>query len=198
MRVNFRGTEVYISFLFTLLLSFMIAFDASLTVLMCFISIILHELAHTLMLCIFKVPVRKLELQPFGIYIEHAECMLRQKEQIFVSAAGVMLNLFTALMFSLVYIFCKNQFFLKIAMINFLLFIFNFLPVNNLDGGDLLKICLTLKLGNERGCAIFRRVSFCVSAGMIICGIAVFIWLNHNPSLLIISVNLLFYCFINK
>ena len=198
MKLKIRNTEIYISFLFSLLLSFLIAFDASLTVLVCFISIILHELAHTLMLCILKAPIRKLEFQPFGIYIEHSEYMLCRRQRLLVASAGVIFNLLFAVILMVIYIAGKNQTFLKISMINFLLFLFNSLPVKNLDGGDMLKVFLELRLGFDKGSRVFKRVSLITSILMMIAGAVVFLKFNHNPSLLIISLTLLFYCFSDK
>lgn len=198
MKVKIGDTELCISFLFAALLSLLTAFDKSYSIIICFFSILFHELSHAVVLHAFGVRINRIILNPFGVLIDREDETLSKKKKIAVSAAGIIFNFSACVVFVLLYWILKKQILLNSALVNLLLGALNALPVKNLDGGDIAEIILIEKFGEKRGIKKLSALSVCVSLLLAAAGTAVFFAADFNPTLLILSANLLFFSVLKK
>ena len=142
MRFKLFGTEFYISFLFSAVITAMLAFDRTGYALPLIFAVVMHEGGHLLVMWILDCPPKRVRLVPAAVEITTAFGCSRKKE-IAVALAGPAVNL--VLFFTLWFNFLayKNDPVLVCALINLLIFAFNMLPVTGLDGGTVLFSLLT-------------------------------------------------------
>lgn len=128
----------------------------------------IHELGHLLAGLFLKMKPEKLELIPFGVTISFRLSVddynlkvkngnLLELKKIIVALAGPVTNLLVIL---LVFNFCFD--FDKCLMIvytNFLILVFNLLPIFPLDGGRILKGVLHIYSGKRRAMLCVNCVS---------------------------------------
>ena len=198
MKFGLRKISVEISFLFCIFVCLLVAFDKSGTVLLCFVFILFHELSHILAMCVCGVNIKRIAFEPFGIYIEKSQEPLSAKRSFMILISGCAFNFAACFFFALLFHFFKNKIFLNCALINFSLFIFNALPIKNLDGGEALLLLLgELKLA-ENPLNTVKIISliccFCLFALCIILCAKV----RFNPSLIIVSLYLSFSLFLSS
>ena len=140
MRFKLFGTEFYISFLFSAVITAMLAFDRTGFALPLIFAVVMHEGGHLLVMWILDCPPKRVRLVPAAVEITAAFGCSRKKE-IAVALAGPAVNL--VLFFTLWFNFLayKNEPVLVCALINLLICAFNMLPVTGLDGGTVLFRC---------------------------------------------------------
>ena len=105
---------------------------------LCFFALTLHELGHIIMTYILDEKISILKILPFGF-----SCRLRNQSQISsekmlkILMAGPAVNFITA---GLVFYWTSD-----FAIINFLMGIFNLLPIFELDGMRIINIIITCR-----------------------------------------------------
>lgn len=127
-----------------------------------FFIVLLHEFGHCLAGHYYKVPVRDIVLYPFGgaaaMYIPP-----KPGAELVIALAGPAVNvLLIPVLFGLSYV---HSFFYLISIYNIILLVFNLLPVFPMDGGRVLRACLSYFLNNHvRATVIAGRVGqgFCL------------------------------------
>lgn len=112
-----------------------------------FISILIHEIAHIMVAKIFKIKLKNLRVSIFGASLE-IEKKIRNKKikKILMYLAGPISNLILAILIQYANINEEEK--IKIIYTNLSLCIFNLLPIMPLDGGNILKEILKIKLNN--------------------------------------------------
>lgn len=116
--------------------------------------ILIHELTHVLVGIIVGFEILRLNISPFGCYINFKiniknynkkilKGTLCSLKKIIVAIAGPFANLLIAVAF-------YNSIFEYIVYINLILAIFNILPIYPLDGGRILKQNLALFFGRRK------------------------------------------------
>lgn len=154
---NFLGIPVYIQIWFLLIFFFV----TPLMVLAIFISVLIHEMAHAFAADRLGYSVSKIDLNFFG-GAAHIDNMtnIHERDSFRIVAAG---PLITAILFIISRVCITgskspiDQFFTEMTFVNFILFVFNILPIYPLDGGRMLRDFLYIKLKN-------RKVAFKSSA----------------------------------
>ena len=116
--------------------------------LICYISILLHEIAHVITALILKVDVTEILLMPVGVSATYNENIPLKKE-IIISLAGPIMSLIMA-------IFSKDS---LISNINFIIMILNLIPIYPLDGGRIQRIFFILKYKYKKGIKISQNIS---------------------------------------
>ena len=148
---NFLNVKFKVSFLFLFLISWFFLYDVNNIALICFISSFFHELSHILVLNIFSASIETISFSITGISIKKDKDLPFLKE-FFVLIAGCLGNL-ALILFSL-------HFKLKIVLfVNVLILIFNLLPIEKLDGGQILKLFLERFLNFNLSYKIFNFIS---------------------------------------
>ena len=135
MNFKFFGVCVEISYIFACTLVLFIANDKTGVFLPFLISVIIHELAHILLLLIFGCKLKRVKLLFGTVGLEYEE-NIKDSEKLFSLAAGPFSNLLAAVAFF-------SLGFKTLFVINLVLAIYNLFPIKGLDGGDILEILLS-------------------------------------------------------
>ena len=115
-----------------------------------FISVLLHELAHSVVAKSFKIPVREIILFIFGGVAMMEDEAPSPKAEFTVAIAGPIMSFFLGITFGLLaYIYptddLLNGFLNYLMAINFMIAIFNLVPAFPLDGGRILRSIIWAK-----------------------------------------------------
>lgn len=115
------------------------------------VFIILHEIAHMITGMMLGFKPRVFKIQPFGVSIEFYNYNTYksnvQLKRIVTYLAGPLSNL----LFAFIIYIIRNNFYLKEEMLytNFVIAIFNLIPILPLDGGKILKEIMKKIFGNK-------------------------------------------------
>lgn len=142
---SFKGTPVYLKFPFLLLF---LIIKPSMVVLL-FISLLIHELAHTYVAKKLNYDVKSVVLNFFNGYAEVDLNKLTPIDTIKIVIAGPLSNLFLYIVSSLIYFKFTNEYIQDLSWININLFLFNILPIFPLDGGHVLLSIFKLKTNDD-------------------------------------------------
>lgn len=149
---------------------------------------VIHELSHMVVGIILGFKPEKLELTPLGLSIafkpNYEDYNLKIKnanafeiKKIMVALAGPIANLIIAICTCI--FLTQNENTRLIFYSNFLIAIFNLLPIYPLDGGRILKGILHIIFGKWKAKSIVNELSFIVTIILTtICSIAVFYYKN--------------------
>lgn len=112
-----------------------------------FVSILIHEMGHALMIRKFGLPTQ-ITLTTFGGYAAHPAGILSRKKSFIVTAAGPVIQIVFGLFVWLIYVNTTmpsnniEYFVFILAAISIIWAIFNCLPIFPLDGGQMLASIL--------------------------------------------------------
>jgi len=117
---------------------------AMLSAIFLFVSVLFHELGHSLVAKKFGINVKEIDLFIFGGVAMMEDEAPSPKAEFLIALAGPVVSLILGVIFALLYnVFPKNNdfsAFLKyLASVNFMLFAFNLIPAFPLDGGKILR-----------------------------------------------------------
>ena len=196
MRFRFFGTEIYISFLFSAVIAFMIATDRTGLVIPTLFSVLLHEVGHLIFMWIFECEPKSIKLVPASISITRG-ISAKKYGDLLISLAGPMVNLIMFCSLYVNFLITKSAFSLDCALINLAFFIFNMLPVSGLDGGTVLKIILSKKFKDPlKAERIVRIITLAVGLLVGIIGITLIINGELNISVFIVAIYIIISAFI--
>jgi stage IV sporulation protein FB len=156
-------------------------------VLIVYACVLMHECAHLAVCKKLKVPTLYMAITPYGMELK-LKRLATPKEQIKISLAGPILNLF---LFLGGYIFLikgvRHHLLSFFTSANFILMIFNLLPCSPLDGGEIFKSLMSKKHGILNSYKILYKISRIFGAIFFISG-AIFFYHRLNITLLIIAL----------
>ena len=114
------------------------------TTIMLFVSVILHELGHSVIALRYKIKVKQITIFIFGGVAEIAGEPPKASAEFWIAFAGPLVSFFLSGIFYVLQILTKNTapvfaVFEYLAYINFALAIFNLIPGFPLDGGRVLR-----------------------------------------------------------
>lgn len=115
---------------------------------------ILHELAHIIVSYVLKVKISEINFLSVGLNVQYENNISYTKEFI-IASAGPIFSLALALLF-------ENQ---NFAIMNFIIFMSNMMPIYPLDGGRIIRIFLVKILGYKKGITFYKVIlifSICV------------------------------------
>lgn len=102
------------------------------------LAALLHETGHVLALYFYGHKVDNIKFVGFGIRIDKS-CMLSYRQEIVVSLAGPLMNVFLCSLFGILHIVLKERFLLEICFANAGYAFLNLLPLPPLDGYKIIK-----------------------------------------------------------
>ncbi|MBU1111908.1 MAG: site-2 protease family protein [archaeon] len=111
-----------------------------------FVSVLLHELSHSLIAKTRNIKVESITLFFFGGVAGITKEDFKPKDEFLMALAGPIFSLFLAGIFLIIYIFVSNVFMNAISFylwqLNLILAIFNLMPAFPLDGGRMFRALL--------------------------------------------------------
>jgi len=151
------------------------------------ISIVLHELSHSLVARRYGIPMKGITLFIFGGVAEMEEEPPSPKAEFLMAVVGPLASILIALLSYQIYILGKkigwpvpvNGIFLYLGIINMVLAIFNLLPGFPLDGGRMLRSALWYWKKNIRWATrVSSQLGAAFGLGLIMLGVVSFIFGN--------------------
>jgi len=165
-----------------------------LSVVLIFLCVVIHEIAHSLVARSYGVKVKDIVLLPIGGVSEMEELPQKPKQEIYVAIAGPVTSIFLAFIFYLAFLLLypemktfkfsifQGNLLLNLFIINFLLALFNLLPVFPMDGGRVLRGILGLKM------EFLKATKIAVGIGEAFAIFFFFFGLFFNPWLALIAI----------
>lgn len=131
----FRIKNIYVSIsnYFFVMLAWVVLIGGVRTFILCFSSLIIHEMGHIIMIYLVKERINIFYILPLGFC-----CRLKNQNKISdnrmikILIAGPATSLCVA---GILFFWTK-----ELALVNLLIGLFNLLPIGSLDGGRLIKI----------------------------------------------------------
>ncbi len=125
------------------------------TAIMLFVSVLLHELGHSVVALSYKIPVRSITLFLFGGVAQIGAEPPSASAEFLIASAGPLVSLILALVFYVMQpVLAGNEPLLGLAKylayINFALVLFNLIPGYPLDGGRVFRAITWAITGNMR------------------------------------------------
>ncbi len=173
------GTRVKVSFLFVSIITFMIFIDKSGFIIEMITAVILHEIAHLVCMRVLSCQPKEIHLTAGGIQIIRGFCP-KKKAEILISLSGPFINIFLFLLF------LKLN--LEFSLINLCIGCFNLLPILSLDGGEILMIILSAKIGEDRAKNFLSLLNFLL--GTLGMAFGIFLIINGRPNISLIVFSL--------
>ena len=192
MSFKFRHLCVEISFPLVALMTAVIIFDTSMSVMICFASVIAHETGHLLAMKHFGSYPQKIKLTLFDIAIIDCKKTTRSnKAELIITLAGVTVNFILVIIsYFLINIF-QNPYIEMFLDTNFTLGLFNILPIDSLDGGQALFILLSMKFSPFTSMKILNIISFMILIPVAVMGFLVLLQSKYNFTLLLTALYLI-------
>lgn len=189
MRLKFLGTEIYISFLFTAVVTLMLACDKTGLALPVMFSVFVHEVGHLFVMWLLNCAPKSIRLIPASVQITKG-IGKRYQNDILIALAGPAVNILLFGTLYLNYLVFKNQITLIYALINLIVALFNLLPVNGLDGGTVIFSLIAEKTDINRANVILKIITLVISLGVLTVAVIMTVKGKINISLYIISLYL--------
>ena len=178
-----------ISFPLVALMTAVIIFDTSMSVIICFAGVTAHEAGHLLALRHFGSYPQKIKLTLFDIaIIDRKKTTLSDKAEIIITLAGVTVNFILA---GISYFFIQNPYMEIFFNTNLTLGLFNSLPIDSLDGGQALFILLSRKFSPFTSMKILDIISFIILIPVAAMGFLVLLQSKYNFTLLLTALYLI-------
>ncbi|WP_028950026.1 site-2 protease family protein [Sulfurihydrogenibium subterraneum] len=141
-----------------------------------FISVLLHELSHSLVAIRYGIPVKDIYLFIFGGVALFQDEPKTSSQEFKIALAGPLMSFFLAsLFFTIVSFYPKNDLFNGflnyVFMVNFFLGAFNLIPAFPLDGGRIFRSILWHKYGILKATEIASKLGNIFGIILILIGI---------------------------
>ena len=170
---------------FFLMLALLLYLDGGLIFWAAVSAALLHELAHYAAARAFGASLRRLRLTAAGAEMALARhTPLPYPAELTIAAAGPLTNLLLALVLANL-LALSNRFLL--AGVHLSLGVFNLLPVDPLDGGQILRTLISALWSPTQGQTITAALSLTLSAALALLGILTLLR-GSNPSLLVTAL----------
>ncbi len=178
MKFRLCNISFEVNYLFLSMLILYLAFDRTGVYLPLLIGMVVHEFSHIICLIMFSCKIHSIHLNIGAITITHSDNITKIKRIISILAGP-----FSNFLISMIAMLCKNE---MLFFVNLILALYNLLPINGLDGGELIRISLTGILSNKIIEIILGTTTVIVAVCFILCCILL--------SKMVFSVYLLLFC----
>lgn len=185
MHFKWGGAQVYIDFLFFFMLSLMLCYNSTATLMMLSLSF-LHESGHIAALLLLGGKVKSLHVSAFGMVMVPASSNLTLYQECIYILAGPFVNVILSFGLLALHMPWAQQ----MSALSLLLGLFNLLPVSALDGGKALWYFLLMHVREETVIHIVRIVSVTSLCLLGVFGLFLLLQNHRNFSVLFIVVYL--------
>ncbi len=160
MIAEIGGAGIRLKFSFVAAVTLMLYFCEERVVLITFLASIIHESGHLILMSIYRVPVKNIELGAFGICIERTEVSFAgYRKEALIALGGIAFNLIACLLSWLLYAAVSKEALMLFAAVNLLVALFNSLPSFFLDMGRAVGFLLLTVFSQERT----EKITACIS-----------------------------------
>lgn len=175
-----------------LLIIILITIEKSLII--SFISIMLHELAHVLVAKSKGSDFNNFQLHIYGSKVELMDLdELSDKDKLLIYIAGPLSNIILAIIFLGIGFYTSSVVIKSVVSINIGLAVFNLLPSYPLDGARCLEIILSKKILYKRAKEIISILSYVIASFFILGSIVVVIVLKvWNPTMILAAAIIIY------
>lgn len=192
MRFRAGSINFEISFPLIAVMTAVVVSDTTMTVLICFISAVMHESGHLLAMRCFHSSPKAIKLTLFDIAITDVYKAVRSRKQdIIITLAGVTVNFVSAAAGCIIYSLTGSQLCEIFAASHITLGTFNLLPVYSLDGGQALFIVLSYFYPPDKALKTINILSFIILFPLALTGFYVLISSGYSFTLLLTSLYLI-------
>ncbi|WP_425446586.1 M50 family metallopeptidase [Dethiothermospora halolimnae] len=187
--LEIKDIKVKINILLIALLIFYCYLGYNIKIIISFIFVIIHEFTHIFIATKLGIKFNEIELFPFGGVAKSDSIIgTDTRAEIIVSIAGPLINFIFGLMFFITNtLFYSSETLIFIYSINFLLAIFNILPILPLDGGRIVRAFLSSFWGFKRVTHTMVNISYLISGIIFSYGVYVFLMEKQGVYLMLIS-----------
>lgn len=155
-----------------------------------FISILIHEISHIIIGKIYKINLKNLRVSIFGFSAQMENTNKNNtKQKILIYLAGPLANLVLVIILNFIKISQEEK--VKLIYTNLSIAVFNLLPINPLDGGNILKEILKTKYKNLKANKLSLLISK-VSLATIVFAYSIIIIKVKNISILALIIYLIY------
>ena len=176
-----------ISFPLAAVMTAVILYDSSLSVTVCFLSVIIHESGHLAVMRLFGIRPERIRLRLFDFaIIDRSKTLLSFAQELAVISAGVTANLLTAG----ICLFIPGDTASKLVSADLTLALFNALPIGSLDGGQALSLILCRYLNIEKALLAADIISVLTLIPLTAFGFLVLMKTGYNFSVLLAAIYL--------
>ncbi len=167
-------------------------FGKGVTFIICALSAVIHELAHSLYARKIGYKLNRIVLMPYGAAVKGDIDGLRVKEEVILCLCGPLSNGVIALFFLSSWWFFPESYPYteEVVTVNFALFIFNLCPFYPLDGGRIAYRLLSerSKKAATYGCAAISVLS------AVFLAVAFFVTLKNGVNISLIAASAFLFC----
>lgn len=191
--MSFRlfGIRFSMSLPLVCIMTAVVLLDTTLSVTVCFIAAIMHELGHLSAIRHFGSKPEEIRLTLFDIAIrENGSGLRRDKAQLVIVLAGVFVNFLFAAVSYVIYRLSGADIFMLFTQAHLTLGVFNSLPVDSLDGGQALCIILSRRLCEKSVRRVMDIVSLIILLPTACAGFYLLLCSVYNFTLLLTSLYL--------
>ncbi len=181
--------EFQISVPFAVMFAFLLVTDKTGLMSASLLAVVLHEIGHLIWMKKCRTAPKLVKMSLGGVLMV-GSAFCTAKESISIALAGPIVNFLFTAVFYFFGVYFDNVLLAAFGVVQFLVGAINLLPVKGLDGGTVLTVLLE-KYCKRNVALIVKLVSFCVSVGVLVLGIAVAVKNTSNPSLLLLGIYLI-------
>lgn len=190
MKFKLFGTEIYVSFLFAAVLSFMLAVDRTGLCIPTFFAIFIHEMGHLLAMWATDCQPVAVRLIPASVQIIRGFPKKKYGE-VAIALCGPCANIVVFLALFINFCAFKTDLSLRFGILNLVIGVFNLLPVIGLDGGTLLCLFISKFTDIYKAESIVRIITAAFAFISFVVGVYLWVSGKANLSVFIVAIYLL-------
>lgn len=192
VQFNFLGCTFTISFPFLTILTLLLLIDNNGTIVYGVLAALIHELGHISAMMIKKCRPQKISFRAFDInIIDKTRVKRNYNDDLFILISGPMFNLIFCLLLYIIHKFCGCDWLIRPIYENIFIAVFNILPIESLDGGQIFFNLLCRRLSVKTAANFTVLISFMVLLPVAVFGFYILIVSRYNFLLLLLSCYLM-------
>lgn len=159
-----------------------------------FLWVILHEISHITLACMFGCKFYNIELHIFGVRAELGDLeILTDIKRILIYLVGPLFNFIMFIIFSIISLRYSSPWIIASLNLNLGLAIFNLLPAYPLDGSRIYEILISKKILYKQAQKIIRLTSYCIAISFVCISLLLFISIHKLNLSMFIAACIIIY-----
>lgn len=188
IKFKYRSCSLYVSFPFLALITTLLLLDSNSTVCWGIWAAFIHECGHVFAMILKKCHPSQIHFRAFSIDImDTSETKRGYGSDFFILFAGPLANLISAIFLSFFCNLFQISFLQFFVYANMFLAIFNLLPIESLDGGQIVLNLLLRKFEIKTAEKVTFLLSIFTLFPLVFLGVCILLQSQYNFSLLFLS-----------